>query len=97
VRRGAEEGGEGEQRPGQKLAQRHQIAIRLRSKPAAPLDELAAEVFQMRDRPAKSCESQTQKGEKDGPGGLGTTRCGGRGHRRDDPGDRGVRLLRRIL
>ncbi len=52
-------------RAGQELAQRHQIAIRLRRQPAAPLDELAAEIFQMRNRPAERGESQTQKGKED--------------------------------
>ncbi|OIQ68779.1 hypothetical protein GALL_496260 [mine drainage metagenome] len=67
-------------RAGQELAQRHQIAIRLRRQPAAPLDKLAPEVFKMGNRPAECGESQTQKGEKNRPARLGAERVGGRGH-----------------
>jgi hypothetical protein len=51
-------------RAGQELAQRHQIAIRLRRQPAAPLDELAAEIFQMRNRSAERREPQRRNARK---------------------------------
>ena len=49
---------------GQKLRQRHEIGIGAVVEPAAALDELVAEIAQMRDRPTERRKPQTQEDEK---------------------------------
>ncbi len=65
-------------RPGQELAEGHQVRVGRLAQPAAPLDELPAVVPQMRDRPAEGREAQAQEHGEDRPDRLP--------HRRASPG-----------
>ena len=54
-------------RPGQELAEGHQVRVGRLAQPAAPLDELRPVVAQVRDRPAEGREPQAQEDGEDGP------------------------------
>jgi hypothetical protein len=52
-------------RPRQELAERDQVGVAAIVQPAAPLDKLAAEIAQMRDRPAERREAKPDKCSQD--------------------------------
>ena len=52
-------------RAGQELAERDEVGVGALVEPAAPHDELVAEIAEVRDRPAERGEAQAQRGAED--------------------------------
>ena len=81
------EAGLARRRAGQELAQRDEVGIGALVEPAPALDELGAEVAEMRDRPAEAGQPQSQEGCEHLGGGAARGRLpdGGRGMLADVP------------